>query len=349
MMNALRVHILLSLALSFAASTGWGVAGEVASRNGLNLRQGPNGRLIKALPRGTDFTVISQNGDWMKIQLANGTVGHIWKDGGIKTYDNADAPESESLTVKGNYNLRSGAGTNYRVLRTLKAGETDFEVLSTRGEWLRVKLPSGQTGYIHRAGVTEAQICPDGRCGEGRTTQQKFKDAIEDVVEQTETHLKNLDCYTTELVSAAKKVVRNKYGNRPNSGGVCAKGVRQILDEAGMNNGAGLGHAIDFHARGRLAAKGFVNRIRQYPRPDLAPPGAILVFAGPYTSSYLSTGRMSRPYGNYVGHVTVKGDNGKYYTDGRTDYAAGRNRALVGVYVLEDPSKLPAKIRRKCG
>lgn len=146
-------------------------------------------------------------------------------------------------------------------------------------------------------------------------------------------------CAREKVLLTAKATVKKIYGNRPNSGGYCATGVRQILvaSKVGGLTG-GIGNAIDYQRN--LKSYGYVETgIRDVTK---APAGSVLVFDGPNTPVYLRNGTMKRPYGNYVGHVAVKGDDGFYYTDGRTaepaigwsnDKNVSRIRNLVGVWV----------------
>lgn len=256
--------------------------------------------------------------------------------------------KGKTFTVSGNYRLRAGPNVNDRAITTLTAGRSQVTVLERDGEWMKVRTKDGKQGWVHGAGLTEASACIDGRCGERRNgARDDAADILDATRNQARSSGSGIACVRNEILKSAKSVVRRLFGNRPRSKGVCALGVRKILDHAGVNNGAGLGHAVDYHSKGVLQRKGFVNKIGTYNAFN-APPGAILVFKGPNTASYLRTGRMARPYGNYVGHVTVKGDDGRYYTDGRTADPAIANRTLVGVYVPEDMSRMPASIRRKC-
>lgn len=260
------------------------------------------------------------------------------------------SPAPRDYIANGNYRLRAGPGTNARVITTLDAGRSKMRVIDRSGDWLKVRTTDGKVGWVHGSGATEASACIDGRCA--RPSANPAKDDAADILAAAQNDVRSTPgagnaCVRSEILKAAKNVVRNQFGNRSRSKGQCAYGVRRILDKAGLNNGGGLGHAIDYHARGTLARKGFVNKIGRYNAYN-APPGAILVFSGPYTKNYLRNGRMSRPYGNYVGHITVKGDDGRYYTDGRTVDPAIANRYLVGVYVPENTSRMPASIRRKC-
>lgn len=131
----------------------------------------------------------------------------------------------------------------------------------------------------------------------------------------SETDLLAPNCAKTTILVAAKKNVAAVFGNRPVSRGKCALGVRLSLQKSGVGGiEDGLGNAIDYLAK--LKQHGYVDSgLKDVTK---APAGAVLVFGGPKTSSYLRTGRYGRPPGNWVGHVTIKGGDGFYYTDGRT-------------------------------
>lgn len=138
-------------------------------------------------------------------------------------------------------------------------------------------------------------------------------------------------CALTKVLVSAKKHVASRWWNRSTSGGQCALGVRGSLQSSGVGGiQEGLGNAIDY-----------INTIKKYGYIDAgtkdiskAPAGAVIVFSGPRTAEYFRTGHMSRPYGNYVGHVAIKGGDGWYYTDGRTrepaiGWSGGVNRSGI--------------------
>lgn len=128
-------------------------------------------------------------------------------------------------------------------------------------------------------------------------------------------HLGGRECAERIILLAAKKNVAENFDDSPTSHGLCAKGVRTSLQNSlvGDVNGS-LGNAIDFLLTTR--PHGFMDSGARDPRT--APPGTVLVFSGPKSAEYLRTGEYGRPAGTWLGHVTIKGDDGRYYTDGRT-------------------------------
>ncbi len=147
------------------------------------------------------------------------------------------------------------------------------------------------------------------------------------------------NCAEALILAAAKKNVAARFHNAPESGGQCAFGVRTSLQLAGVGGvNTGLGNAIDYLVS--LPPHGFVDSgVRD---PNAAPAGSVVIFAGPYSPQYLADGRYGVPAGNWLGHVTIKGDDGYYYTDGRTvepalGWEKGVNvekiRVVAGVFV----------------
>ncbi|MFZ5799167.1 MAG: peptide-binding protein [Desulfobulbus sp.] len=61
--------------------------------------------------------------------------------------------QAEMLSITGNeINMRSGPGTNYRVLWTLGQG-FPLKVLKSSGDWYRVSDFEGTIGWVHRSVV----------------------------------------------------------------------------------------------------------------------------------------------------------------------------------------------------
>jgi len=52
-------------------------------------------------------------------------------------------------------NLRKGPGTSYKVVGNLKKG-TSLKILEANGDWLRVRLEDGSTGWVSKLATSEA-------------------------------------------------------------------------------------------------------------------------------------------------------------------------------------------------
>jgi hypothetical protein len=65
----------------------------------------------------------------------------------------AKPPTSYLITTKG-CNIRSEANSNSKIIKTLNKGEK-LEKTGKSGNWINVKLSSGQTGWVHKDLVKE--------------------------------------------------------------------------------------------------------------------------------------------------------------------------------------------------
>lgn len=169
---------------------------------------------------------------------------------------------------------------------------------------------------------------------------------------------KTENCVEELILAAAKRNVAARYGDRTFSVGKCAAGVYYSLAAAdvGIPENSALGNAIDYI--NSLPPYGFVDSgLRD---PNTAPAGSIIVFSGPLSSQYLSGPNRGhynqRGAGTWLGHVTIKGDDGRYYTDGRTTdpavgWKGGRNAIRVRnvMRILVPGDALIKKYANFCG
>lgn len=109
----------------------------------VNIRKGPGTQygIITQVNKNTLLNVLDKSGDWYKVKLQNGTVG--WIAGWLTA-----TPLPSSIKVNANdVNIRKGPGTNYGIITQAKKG-TVLSVLGKSGDWYKVKLPNGTTGWI---------------------------------------------------------------------------------------------------------------------------------------------------------------------------------------------------------
>lgn len=132
-------------------------------KENLNLREGagPSYAILKTLPKGTVLTVTdNSHATWAKVRTSDGTVGCCVKEFlDIKTAStpNPDTPTtpstpsapSQSLagTAKESVALRSGAGTNYDVIRVIFQNEQVTVTDSSDATWAKIKTSDGTEGY----------------------------------------------------------------------------------------------------------------------------------------------------------------------------------------------------------
>jgi SpoIID/LytB domain protein len=116
----------------------------------LTIRKSPSTSADKyatAIPKGATFTVLEVNttATWLKISYS-GTTGYV-----MKKYAAISGNTSyQACTVTTAVNCRSGAGTNYGVLGTLRSGDTlvcTSKVTTSSGTWYKV-IAGSYTGYI---------------------------------------------------------------------------------------------------------------------------------------------------------------------------------------------------------
>lgn len=98
----------------------------------------------------------------------------------------ATAAWAEAAWVRGApLNLRSGAGTGFRIIASAKPGER-LEVLSRGDGWTRVRIPSGKEGFI-AAGFLDAQPPPNVRLAELEQQVTTLTDQLDSTTSEAST------------------------------------------------------------------------------------------------------------------------------------------------------------------
>jgi N-acetylmuramoyl-L-alanine amidase len=126
-----------------------GTQGKIVA-DALNLRKGPalSYDVIKVLPYGTSVNVLetSSDGAWLKVSLADGTQGWVFKAYVTAT---ATVTTSDGVVLVDVLNLRIGPGASYKVVETLKKGDKlTISGRSLYSEWLQVKTADGDQGWV---------------------------------------------------------------------------------------------------------------------------------------------------------------------------------------------------------
>ena len=132
----------------------------------LNVRKGPGTKyaILGTVKQGDAVTLIKKGSMWSRIQVVkNGLVGYINTEyiKGLYTGSasgNLPSGTYTAGTVTTKYSgstvhLRSGASLNAGIVGYLSKG-AKLRILSTSGEWYRVKTVNGQTGYVSKAYVS---------------------------------------------------------------------------------------------------------------------------------------------------------------------------------------------------
>lgn len=152
-MNLNIKNIILGTAIVLPATMGLSISNADTIQNlkvnsSVNFRVAPNNNSTKIdkLQKGQTVQYLGTSGNWYKIKYNNQT-GYIYK-----TYASiVSTAESSNNLIKSvncsSLNLRSGAGTNYSIIKVLYKG-TNVEILSTTdNNWSKISV-NGTIGYV---------------------------------------------------------------------------------------------------------------------------------------------------------------------------------------------------------
>ncbi len=120
----------------------------------LNMRKGPSTSysIIKTISPNTKVDILRfSNASWVQIKLSDGTTGYVCTDY-IDYITSNTTPNTVSKTTYAKtttyLNMRTGAGTNYSIIKTL-APDIKVEILKNiNSSWDQIKLSNGTTGYV---------------------------------------------------------------------------------------------------------------------------------------------------------------------------------------------------------
>ena len=126
----------------------------------LRVRTGPAAyhSVIGGVLNGTTLNVVGSENGWFKVNY-QGKTGFVSSEfvkfvkGGTTTPEQPKQPEKPNQGAIGDYyinasalNVRSGEGTNYRIIGALPQGQK-VQVISENSGWSKINY-NGQTGYI---------------------------------------------------------------------------------------------------------------------------------------------------------------------------------------------------------
>lgn len=135
----------------------------------LNVRSGAgtNYSSIGSLKANATVKITGESGNWYKIDF-NGRVGYVSKDyikvntstsGNVKPEEKPETPSQPTTLKDGkvtgistSLNVRSGAGTNYSIIGSLKPNQS-VKITGESGSWYKIDL-NGKVGYVSKQYVT---------------------------------------------------------------------------------------------------------------------------------------------------------------------------------------------------
>lgn len=109
-----------------------------------NIRSGPgtNHDIIWQVYKYYPIKTIKKTGSWYWFVDFEGDKGWIFNS----LVDNIPSV----ITVKENCNIRSGPGTQYRILFTVEKGVA-FKVIKRKGSWIHIQHADGDKGWIYKS------------------------------------------------------------------------------------------------------------------------------------------------------------------------------------------------------
>lgn len=127
----------------------------IVTASSLNIRSGPgtNCAVLFTAKKNDKVDINETSNGWYKIKMTSGKEGwasstHILKSNSNDNSNESNPSGSKKRVLINGLNMRSGAGTSYRVMTTLNKG-TVVDVLSESNGWTKVKY-DGRLGYISR-------------------------------------------------------------------------------------------------------------------------------------------------------------------------------------------------------
>lgn len=120
--------------------------GVVSTQNtGLIVRSSPStsGSVLASLPRGGYVTLISNSNGWWYVEYGKGRFGYC-----SDRYITVTSATAKTVNItSGSLNIRSGAGTDYSIIGSLKKGEVVLELSSSSG-WSKIVYFGTKVGYV---------------------------------------------------------------------------------------------------------------------------------------------------------------------------------------------------------
>lgn len=169
-------------------------AGRISvSAGNLNVRKtaSTSGTVLTSLKKDSYVTLMSKSGDWWKVEYGDDRYGYCSADY-IRTVSGTPMKVS---TNSNPLNVRSGAGTSYRIKTSLPKGETVIE-LSRTGDWSRILYHGTKTGYVSSRYLSEGYTKIDLNVPDFKQTDSRWADVK---IGSSGKTIRQIGCVTTGI------------------------------------------------------------------------------------------------------------------------------------------------------
>ena len=139
---AFRNWLVFALLMAvLALSPTWAQEWVSIRNDNVNMRSGPSttSDVQWKLAKGYPLQIQERRSNWLKVKDFEGDTG--WVSSSV-------VGTTRHYIVKGQtVNVRSGPGTNHKLVGSVKYGEV-LRTVKRQGQWVNVRLPNGRTGWV---------------------------------------------------------------------------------------------------------------------------------------------------------------------------------------------------------
>ncbi len=138
-LRSIITFLLIMLLAATASAERLAVSAPVA-----NIRSGPgtSHNVLWKVEKYFPLRVIEKSGDWYHFEDFEGDKGWV--------HQSLVSKISAVVTKNDACNIRSGPGTNNKIIFTVEKG-IPFKVLKREGSWIHIEHADGDKGWIHKS------------------------------------------------------------------------------------------------------------------------------------------------------------------------------------------------------
>ena len=259
----------------------------------LTIRSGPgtNYRSLGTVARGTQVEVLRSSGNWLRVRVPNRGIAWLHKNFTQVVSSGSSSTQAYRVTAN-SLNMRSGAGTRYRILASLRRNEA-VQYHGRSGNWAKVTA-RGKTGWVSsryvqpQSGSAGAANRLRGESGSGSTTAASADRGGSSSTTASATRSANGGRVIYGRFTVSDALVRRSLQTIANITGkdvILTSGDRNHVPRGGSRNSLHLRkRAADFYIRGLTLEAGF-DLIRSRRSEILSGGGFEVIYHKPGTST----------------------------------------------------------------